>query len=121
MLLIGQLAKETGISIGTIRFYEEKGILEATTRDDNNNRLFDEEALKWLTFVKYLRKTGMSIKNIQHYRKLLDAGKETIPERIRIIEQQKQKVLAEIADKQEQIAHLDHKLERYRQGHDNYV
>ncbi|WP_268912487.1 MerR family transcriptional regulator [Lentilactobacillus sp. SPB1-3] len=122
MILIGELAHKTGLSVRTIRFYEEKGVIESVERDANNKRLFDDdETVHWLIFVRYLRKTGMSITDIQEYRKLIDQGDDTIPERIRILEKQKTKVLADIQEKYTEIEQIDHKLNNYRNGVDGFL
>ncbi|GAY73421.1 MerR family transcriptional regulator [Lentilactobacillus kosonis] len=122
MILIGELARRTQLSVRTIRFYEEKGLIDAVDRDQNNNRLFDDdETVHWLNFIKYLRRTGMTVKNIQEYHQLMKAGPKTIPERIKILENQKAKVLADIEEKYAEIDQIDHKLSRYRKGTNGYV
>jgi len=94
MLTIGEVAKEVGINIGAIRFYERKGLLEPAARSEQNNRLYTEHELKWLVFIK-------------------------CPERIKLIQDQKQKLLDDIEEKKAQLVHLEQKLERYYRG-ENY-
>lgn len=40
LMRIGQVSKETGFSVDTIRFYERKGLLAAPTRSDGGFRLY---------------------------------------------------------------------------------
>jgi len=54
MLTIGEVAKSVGINIGAIRFYERKGLLEPAARSEQNNRLYTENELNWLVFIKFL-------------------------------------------------------------------
>ena len=55
---IGQLADKTGLSIQTIRFYERKALLAAPQRTQSNYRLYSDEALKQLLFIKQCRALG---------------------------------------------------------------
>ncbi|WP_138493386.1 MerR family transcriptional regulator [Paenibacillus pinistramenti] len=119
MLTIGQAAKEVGLNIGAIRFYERKGLLEPAARSGQNNRLYTEDQLNWLIFIKCLRETGMSVEDIKNYHDKVQEGTATLPERIRLIQEQKQKLLEDIEQKKAQLVHLEHKLERYYRG-ENY-
>jgi DNA-binding transcriptional MerR regulator len=119
MFTIGQVAKEVRLNIGAVRFYERRGLLEPAARDEHNNRLYTNHEIKWLIFIKCLRETGMSVQEIKKYRDLVNVGTSTLPERIELIQNQKQKLLDEIEEKKSQLIHLDHKLERYFRG-ENY-
>ncbi|TGA95825.1 MerR family transcriptional regulator [Sporolactobacillus shoreae] len=119
MFTIGQVAKEAGLAIGAVRFYERKELLEPAARDENNNRLYTHEEIKWLLFIKCLRGTGMSVQEIKKYHDLVQAGTSTLPERIELIQNQKQKLLDEIEEKKNQLVQLDQKLDRYFRG-ENY-
>ncbi|WP_244169862.1 MerR family transcriptional regulator [Paenibacillus helianthi] len=116
---IGQVAKKVGINIGAIRFYERKGLLEPVVRNEQNNRLYTDDEIGWLIFLKCLRETGMSIEEIKKYHDMVQAGTSTLPERTRLIEEQKQALLDEIEQKKAQLVHLEHKLESYYRG-ENY-
>ncbi|WP_379131056.1 MerR family transcriptional regulator [Paenibacillus sp. sgz500958] len=119
MLTIGQVAKEAGLNIGAIRFYERKGLLEPAARSEQNNRLYTNHELGWLVFIKCLRETGMSVEDIKQYYEMVKAGTATLPERIKLIQDQKQRLLDDIEEKKAQLVHLEHKLVRYYNG-ENY-
>lgn len=119
MFTIGHVAKETGLNIGAIRFYERKGLLEPAARNEQNNRLYSEHELNWLVFIKCLRETGMSVEDIKQYYEMVKTGTSTLPERIKLIQEQKQKLLDDIEEKKQQLVHLEHKLDRYYRG-ENY-
>ena len=63
--LISDLAKKTGLSADTIRFYEKKGLIRAEFRADNQYRYFSESALKRLKMIKKCRSLDMSLKEIE--------------------------------------------------------
>ncbi|NBD26484.1 MerR family transcriptional regulator [Paenibacillus glycinis] len=119
MFTIGQAAKEAGLNIGAIRFYERKGLLEPAARSAQNNRLYTENELNWLVFIKCLRETGMGVEDIKQYYDMVKAGTATLPERIKLIQEQKEKLLVDIEAKKSQLAHLEQKLDRYYRG-ENY-
>lgn len=121
MILIGELAKQTGVAIGTIRFYEQKGVLPKAQRNASGNRVYDDEALHWLLFVSYLRQTGMSVSQLRTYRELIDAGPETVPQRIKILKKQRQAALDQITAAQEQVTQIDHKISNYKAGYADYL
>lgn len=52
---IGQLAKITGCSIHTIRYYEKEGLLKSPHRSEGNFRIYDQKALDELEFIKHCR------------------------------------------------------------------
>lgn len=61
---IGQLAKKVSINVQTIRFYERRGILKPTRREDSGYRIYDEESLKRLHFIRQAKELGFSLKEI---------------------------------------------------------
>lgn len=58
---VGQLAREIGIAVGTVRHYERIGLLPPAARSDGNQRLFDEQARRRLGFVRHARDLGFSL------------------------------------------------------------
>ena len=73
---VGQLARETGIAVGTVRHYERIGLLPPAGRSAGNQRLFDERARRRLGFVRHARDLGFSL---DATRELLDLADQ--PER----------------------------------------
>ncbi len=116
---IGQVAAKVGLNIGAIRFYERKGLLDPVVRNEQNNRLYTDDEINWLIFLRCLRETGMSVEEIKKYYDMVKAGTSTLPERIKLIQDQKQALLDDIDKKKAQLIHLEHKLERYYRG-ENY-
>lgn len=58
MLSIGQLAQATGVKVPTIRYYEEVGLLPSPVRTHSNRRLYDEQTVKRLRFIRHARDLG---------------------------------------------------------------
>ena len=51
---IGELAKRSGLSAHTIRYYERIGLLPYAHRDQSSHRDYDESILTWIEFVDRL-------------------------------------------------------------------
>ncbi|MDQ6666400.1 MAG: helix-turn-helix domain-containing protein [Acidobacteriota bacterium] len=64
-LSIGELAKETGIKIVTIRYYEQIGVLPAPARTPGNYRAYDEEHAQRLRFIRRCRDLGFSLDQVR--------------------------------------------------------
>lgn len=61
----GELARWAGVSARTIRFYEEKGILQPRERSAEGYRLYDDSAILRLQEILMLKYLGMSLEGIQ--------------------------------------------------------
>ena len=68
---IGQLAERTGLSVRTIRFYSDEGVVPATGRSVGGYRRYDIHALARLDLVRTLRDLGLPLSTI---RAVLDNG-----------------------------------------------
>ena len=55
---IGELARRSGRSAHTLRYYERIGLLPPPRRDDSGQRDYDASVLVWLAFLERLRATG---------------------------------------------------------------
>lgn len=63
---IGELAKRSGCSIQTIRYYEKEGLISVPARTDGNFRLYDMAALEKLSFIKNCRTLDLTLSEIKH-------------------------------------------------------
>ncbi|MFE4217033.1 MerR family transcriptional regulator [Streptomyces sp. NPDC056844] len=66
---IGELSRRTGLSVRTIRFYSDSGVVAPTTRSPAGYRLYDLDALLRLELVRTLRELGIDLPLI---RRVLD-------------------------------------------------
>ena len=64
-LKIGTLAKETGTSTPTIRYFESIGLLPAATRQKGGQRKYDAEDVRRLTFIRRCRDFDFSIEQMR--------------------------------------------------------
>ncbi|MCB1702140.1 MAG: Cd(II)/Pb(II)-responsive transcriptional regulator [Pseudomonadales bacterium] len=61
---IGELAKLTGCSVQTIRYYEKEQLLASGHRSEGNFRLYDQSAVEQLLFIKHCRCLDLALAEI---------------------------------------------------------
>jgi MerR family mercuric resistance operon transcriptional regulator len=61
---IGVLAKRSGITVETIRYYERLGLLVPTTRTSSSYRMYDPAASARLMFIKRARELGFTLDQV---------------------------------------------------------
>ncbi|WP_058304101.1 MerR family transcriptional regulator [Gorillibacterium timonense] len=98
--LRGQLAELAGVNLETLRYYEEKGLLPPPRRSDTGYRLYTEEALLRLTFVKNAKSCGFTLKEIR--KALVKSGSVGIP-----LEEFAQVIDRKLASTEKEIAALE--------------
>ena len=62
---IGKAAKVAGVTVDTIRFYQRLGLIKSAGRSAGGYRLFDEEQIRDLTFVRHAQELGFSLTEIK--------------------------------------------------------
>jgi DNA-binding transcriptional MerR regulator len=105
-LLIGRLARYSGVKPDTIRFYERSGLLPKPTRTSGGYRLYDDVALKQVRFIRKAQSLGFSLNEIRRIIGLRGHGKETCRCVITIAEA----TLSETQTKLKQLRHLRDEL-----------
>jgi len=65
LLTIGKLATQGGVNIGTIRYYERRGLLITPQRARSGYRLYADDAVRRLQFIRQAQLLGFSLNEIQ--------------------------------------------------------
>lgn len=100
-LKIGDVAAQSGLSVKTVRYYEEIGLLSPTViRSESGYRLFDSSVLNRLAFVKRAQSLGLSLSEIGEILKIRDRGE--LP-----CEEVKQQLAIKVQEITEQIKALE--------------
>lgn len=65
MLKIGEVSKRSGIGVEALRFYEKSGLLERPSRTFSGYRVYGEDVLERLAFIKQAQALGFSLDEIR--------------------------------------------------------
>ncbi len=112
---IGEQAAKTGRSVHTLRWYETQGVMPGVTRDSGNRRVYGELHLSWIDLIHRLRRTGMSIAQIREYAELVKQGSRSLRRRRVILAAHRTGVEARIAEWEQALELIDHKIDFYGQ------
>ena len=95
----GEIAKLAGVSVRTVQYYDDRGILTPSELSEGGRRLYSEDDLKRMRVICFLRDAGLPINSISA---LL---KEEKPENIisLLLEEQEKTVREELAERQRQL------------------
>ncbi|TPI42365.1 MerR family transcriptional regulator [Mesorhizobium sp. B2-9-1] len=110
---IGELAKRSGMSAYTIRYYERIGLLPHADRDQSGQRDYDASILTWIEFLDRLKTTGMPIREMLRYAALRERGADTEAERGALLKRHRERVRAHVAKLQACLLVLDTKIAGY--------
>jgi DNA-binding transcriptional MerR regulator len=114
-LSIAEAARRTGVSVHTLRYYERAGlVVTPVDRTYGGWRRYRQLDLDWITVCTRLRATGMPIRSIRRYAELVAAGHGNEKERLALMEAHRAEVTARLAEIQENLRLIDHKIDVYR-------
>jgi DNA-binding transcriptional MerR regulator len=112
---IAEAARRTGVSVHSLRYYERAGlVVSPVDRTSGGRRRYHEPDLKWIVICTKLRATGMPIRGIRRYAELVAAGPGNEAERLALMEAHRADVIAKLAEIQENLELIDHKIDKYR-------
>ncbi|MFD8566219.1 MerR family transcriptional regulator [Streptomyces sp. NPDC059639] len=110
---ISEVSAITGLTAHTLRWYERIGLLPDVDRSHTGQRRYTNPDLDWLAFVNKLRLTGMPVADMVRYAELVRLGDHTFDERRELLESTRRDVLHRMAELQDTMAVLDHKINFY--------
>jgi DNA-binding transcriptional MerR regulator len=110
---IQDAAAETGVSRDTLRYYEKIGILPGIARSQSGHRRFSDNDMGWIKLVQCLRATGMPIEDLHAYAELMQQGDSTAGERLRILEEHRRRIKADMAELEIALDLVDRKIAGY--------
>ncbi len=63
-LTIGQLAKQAGVGVETVRFYERKALLDGPPRTASGYRQYSQDVVRRIRFIRLAKELGFSLKEV---------------------------------------------------------
>lgn len=112
-LRIGELARLSGRSVHTIRWYEAQRLMPGAARDAGGRRVFSQAHVEWLGLISRLRASGMSVRDMQAYARLVRQGKAALADCRELLLQHRVKVQQRADELREAVALVDHKIAMY--------
>jgi MerR family transcriptional regulator, mercuric resistance operon regulatory protein len=98
LLTRGTLAASSGCNLETIRYYERIGILPPPPRSQGGHRLYGEDLIKRLTFVRRSRELGFTLEEIRQLLRLVDGSKYTCAQVETLVHEHARDISRKIAD-----------------------
>lgn len=116
---INELAKRTGLTTPTIRFYEKEGLLDTrhVRRGENNYRDYREEAVEHLLMIKEVQAAGFTLAEFKELDAACDAEDGLVAQKAELFLRRK---IAEVSEKRAELErvqiYLTNKLAEVLQG-----
>ncbi|MEN3308541.1 MAG: hypothetical protein V7603_4743 [Micromonosporaceae bacterium] len=112
---VSEAAAKVGLSVHTLRWYEQEGLVEPVGRDTAGRRRYSDGELDWLVLLTKLRSTGMPVRDMRRYAELARLGDGTVGQRLRLFQEHRERVLRRIAELQRDLEAIEYKIEIYGQ------
>jgi len=110
MYSIQDVSIKTGLSAHTLRYYEKEGLICGVERSRGGFRQYSDEDLESLSLICCLKNTGMSLQEIARFVELTRAGDHTLSERVELLRQHRENVIAQMAEMQKYLDKVTWKL-----------
>lgn len=110
---IAEVSEQYAISSDTLRYYERVGLIPPVNRNDSGIRDYNEIDLKRVEFIKCMRQAGLPVEVLIEYVGLYQQGDQTIEARKEILKEQREILLAKMAEMQKTLDLLDYKINMY--------
>ena len=104
---IGEVARRTGVSTMTIRYYEDIGVMPRPQRASNGYRDYQTDAIERLRFVRDARETGLTLAEISSILELRGQGEATCHHVLELLERH--------------LEDVDRRIETLRASRDQYL
>lgn len=103
LLTVGELAKSMGVTVRTLQYYDNKGLLKASVRSDGGRRLYTKKDIVKLHQILSLKYLGFSLDEIKNNLTNLDTSDEVV----QFLNQQKEVVKEQIDELQLSLLAID--------------
>ena len=109
---IATTADRLGVSAHTLRYYERIGLVRVE-RDASGRRRYDAASVRRLVFLTRMRTSGMPIRDLRRYIKLVEAGRDTVPERLSLLTEHRDELRARIDELRLALSATEYKISVY--------
>lgn len=110
LLKIGEIAKQTKVSVGALRYYETLKLLQPIQRGENGYRYYKLDAVKVVEFIKKAQSLGFSLEEIRQILEVRNYGK--LP--CELVQVLLDKKIEELQTQIQEMTSFKAELEKYR-------
>jgi DNA-binding transcriptional MerR regulator len=107
------MASRCGMTAHTLRYYERVGLIQPVRRGQGGQRRYSDQDEEWLKFLKSMRATHMSIREIRRYAVLREGENTRVDEQRKILENHRVSLETRIVELQNARALLTHRIEQF--------
>ena len=110
---IGELAAKVGLTERTIRYYEERGLLESVKRLEGGQRVYTDDDVRRLKFIQKLKMLGLTLAEMQELETLYGrhhTNAKVLPRLIELLDSH----LATVSERLSELALLRDEIRSYR-------
>lgn len=112
-MTVKEVSEKYGISGDTLRYYERIGMIPPVSRTAGGIRDYTKEDMSWIELVLCMRNAGLPIEAIIEYVKLYRMGNSTFAERLRLLQEQREKLIEQKNKIDVMLERLNYKIARY--------
>jgi len=110
---INEVSERFNLSQDTLRYYERIGLIQPVNRSQSGIRDYGESDLQRIEFIRCMRRAGLPIETLIEYVSLFQQGDATIDARKEILREQRDLLLARMAEMQKTLDLLNYKISVY--------
>lgn len=107
---ISRVAELTGISAATLRFYEHEGVLDPPRRNYSGQRVYGDKELSAIFGLLCMKKAGFKLPEIKEFFKLARQGDITLPQRLEMLDAQRERMRQQIRELEECLEYTGKKM-----------
>jgi len=116
-LRIGDVARETGLSVHALRFYEREGLMlsQHVARGTSGHRRYTTQDVHWLRICIKLRRSGMPLAKIRRFAELVREGAGNEDQRLELLREHQRHVESQLAELEDCLHVITRKVGVYEQ------
>lgn len=112
-MTIKEVSEKYDISAETLRYYERVGAIPPVTRTAGGIRDYQDTDISWVQLAKCMRSAGLPVEVLIEYLNLFRQGDSTIPQRLKLLTDQREALLVQRNKINEMLEKLNYKISRY--------
>src|SRR5512137_173211 len=113
---IMEVSERSGMSSDTLRYYERIGLIPPVNRNGSGIRDYSEIDVKRVEFIKCMRRAGLPVEVLIEYISLVQQGDQTVEARKEILKEQREQLVAKMAEMQKTLDLLNYKISVYEKA-----